>query len=149
MGGVEIGRHMPSEQPSAMTIAISAALVDTVAARPIPIGIKRFADAECEMTFEVTQPTRANTKIRRTPGIEAHWIEPSIHLSRPVADTPDPSAIPPATSHRTGQSRARRSSPLITFVIRRTTTGRKPTTLAEMWCSDSVIHRRIVRPATE
>ena len=39
LGGVEIGRHMPSEQPSAMTMAISAALVDTVAARPIPIGI--------------------------------------------------------------------------------------------------------------
>ena len=113
------------------------------------MGIRRFADAECEMTFEVTQPTRASTKIRRIPGIEAHWIEPSIHLSRPVAATPEPSAIPPATSHRTGQSRARRSSPLITFVIRRTTTGRKPTTLAEMWCSDSVIHRRIVRPATE
>ena len=31
LGGVEIGRHMPSEQPSAMTMAISAALVDTVA----------------------------------------------------------------------------------------------------------------------
>ena len=71
-GGVEIGRHIPSEQPRAMTMAISAALVDTVVARPMPIGIKRFADAECEMTFEVTQPTRANTKIRRTPGIEAH-----------------------------------------------------------------------------
>ena len=53
-------------------MAISAALVDTVVARPMPIGIRRFADAECEMTFEVTQPTSANTKIRRTPGIEAH-----------------------------------------------------------------------------
>ena len=81
------------------------------------MGIRRFAEAECEMTFEVTQPTRASTKIRSMPGIEAHWIEPSIHLSRPVAATPEPSAIPPATSHRTGQSRARRSSPLITFVI--------------------------------
>mgnify|MGYP007102645304 CR=1 FL=1 len=38
-GGVEIGRHMPSEQPRAMTMAISAALVDTVARQaPYPSG---------------------------------------------------------------------------------------------------------------
>ena len=77
LGGVEIGRHMPSEQPRAMTMAISAALVETVVARPMPMGISRFAEAECEMTFEVTQPTSASTKIRRMPGIEAHWIDPS------------------------------------------------------------------------
>ena len=143
-----MGRHMPREQPSAMTMAISAALVDTLVARPMPMGMRRFAEAECEMTFEVTHPTSASTRISRAPGIDAHWMEPSIHLSRPVAATPEPSAIPPATSHRTGQSRARRSSPLMTFVIKRITTGRKPTTLEEMWWSDSVIHSRIVAPAT-
>ena len=63
---------MPSEQPSAMTIAISAALVETVAARPMPIGTRRFAEAEWEMTFEVTQPTNARTKMSSAPGIEAH-----------------------------------------------------------------------------
>ena len=149
LGGVEIGRHIPSEQPRAITMAISAAPLETDTANPIPIGTSRLAEAEWEITLEVTQPTRAKTKISSRPGMEVQSIEPSIHLSRPVALTPEPSAIPPATSHSTGQSKARKSSPLITLVISSTTTGKKPTMFEEMWCRDSVIHSKIVSPATQ
>ena len=139
---------MPREHPSARTIAISAAEVDTEAASPMPMGTSRLAEAECEMTFDVTHPTRASTRMSRAPGTEAHWMEPSIHLSRPVELTPAPRAMPPPTSHRTGQSRARRSSPLMTLVMSRTTTGRKPTMFAETPWRASVIHARMVAPAT-
>ena len=99
------------------------------------------------MTFAMPSPIAVSRA--RTPTAEsaAQSKDPSSQASRPDAPTPLPSAIPPATSHRTGQERFWMSRPPMTRNASSATTGTKPTMLDDTPWSGSVIHRRIVSPA--
>ncbi len=124
-------------------VAISAGARGPSPPGPIPIGIKRFADAECEMTFG--RWLRANTKDWEDTEDRGPGSRPS-PPSRPVADTPDQRDT--ARDRPQDSVRARRSSPLATASSGTTTGGSRRRWPRDV-VRDSVIHRRIVRPAAE
>ena len=148
LGGVEMGRLMPSEQARARTTAIVTGSSPSMPpARPIARGMSRLEAAEWLMTLDMASPSAPMTTTTARAGMAPQSNSPSSHTSRPVSPTPSPRAMPPATSHSTGHDRRPRSSPPMTPVTSRAMTARKPTTLALIPCRDSVIHSRIVAAA--
>ena len=128
------------------TVTVSTLSKDI--ARDTARGTSKFAAAECEITFAKAKPIKPMiATISTGPNVD-HGTDPTNQASRPVAPIPSPIAIPPATNHSTGQSNFFMSSPFITFRHSSVTTGKKPTIFDDTPCSDSVIHSKMVVPAT-
>ncbi len=139
---------MASEHPIATTTATSVGSMAMPPAMPSASGMSRLAAAELEMTVENASAVTARSTTSAVVGSSSQATSPSSQVSIPVAPIPAPSAMPPATSHRTCHWILRRSSPVMTWVASRATTGTNPTVVDAMPWNGSVSHSSTVPPAT-